>query len=100
MSCARSWPTSRATGACALLTSSPIGTLTTRDRYALVWPGFIDVDDCTLRMLAPKELGRGMAFADDYVVTGSKREQVAGYGNAVTPPVAEVLFSALVEILM
>lgn len=38
-----------------------------------------------------------MAFQPDYVVLGSKRERVKQYGNAVTPPVSEILMSALVE---
>lgn len=56
-----------------------------------------DVEDCLFRMLEPHEIAAGMAFHDDYQVVGNKRERVAGYGNAVTPPVAEVLVSALVE---
>jgi DNA (cytosine-5)-methyltransferase 1 len=78
--------------------TEPVGTLTTRDRYALVQPdGVPVVEECTFRMLAPREIAAGMAFAEDYQVTGTKREQVAGYGNAVTPPAAEVIVSALVE---
>jgi DNA (cytosine-5)-methyltransferase 1 len=38
-----------------------------------------------------------MGFAKNYQVKGSKRDLVRGYGNAVTPPAAEVLVSALVE---
>ena len=38
-----------------------------------------------------------MAFTPDYIVLGNKRQRVRQYGNAVTPPVAEVLMSALVE---
>ena len=38
-----------------------------------------------------------MSFADAYVVLGNKRERVRQYGNAVTPNVAEVIISALVE---
>jgi DNA (cytosine-5)-methyltransferase 1 len=38
-----------------------------------------------------------MGFAKDYWVKGSKRDQVRGYGNAVTPPAAEILVPALVE---
>lgn len=57
----------------------------------------IDVNDVLFRMLEPHEIGRGMAFADDYIVTGSKRDRVRQYGNAVTPPVAELIISALVE---
>jgi DNA (cytosine-5)-methyltransferase 1 len=74
----------------------PVGTLTTRDRYALVGGG-TPVEQCTFRMLATHEIAAGMGFAKDNRVKGSKREQVRGYGNAVTPPAAEVLVSALVE---
>lgn len=55
------------------------------------------VDDCLFRMLEPHEIHAGMAFTADYVVLGSKRQKVKQLGNAVTPPVAEVLFAALVE---
>lgn len=78
--------------------ADPVGTLTARDRYALV--GVADlpkVEDCTFRMLTPREIAAGMAFHPGYQVTGSRREQVAGFGNAVTPPAAEVLVAALVE---
>lgn len=76
----------------------PIGTLTTRDKYAVV-NGIddIDLDDVLFRMLEPHEIGRAMAFADGYTVLGNKRERVRQYGNAVTPPVAEIIVSALVE---
>jgi DNA (cytosine-5)-methyltransferase 1 len=91
----------------------PVGTLSTRDRYGLatgtqgipgtdvieINPEAIDqyVDDCLFRMLKPPEIGLAMAFFPTYVVLGNQREQVRQYGNAVTPPVAEVLYSALVE---
>nr|WP_234018572.1 DNA cytosine methyltransferase [Streptomyces sp. SID8377] len=68
----------------------------TRDRYALV-AGEIDVNDVLFRMLEPHEIGRAMSFHPDYVVLGSKRDRVRQYGNAVTPPVAEVILCALVE---
>ncbi|MCO6011451.1 DNA cytosine methyltransferase [Actinoallomurus purpureus] len=74
----------------------PIGTLSTRDRYALV-KGDVDINDVLFRMLEPHEIGRAMSFADQYVVLGNKRERVRQYGNAVTPNVAEVIVSALVE---
>jgi DNA (cytosine-5)-methyltransferase 1 len=76
--------------------SEPIGALTTRDRYALV-RGDLSIDDVLFRMLEPREIGRAMSFANDYVVLGNKREQVRQYGNAVTPNAAEVLVCALVE---
>jgi DNA (cytosine-5)-methyltransferase 1 len=78
--------------------NDPMGTLTTKDRFALV--GQVDapaVEDCTFRMLTPREIAAGMAFHPNYKVIGTGRDQVAGFGNAVTPPVGEVLFSALVE---
>lgn len=77
--------------------AEPVGTLTTRDRYALVGNTTTAVEKCTFRMLAPHEIAAGMGFAKDYKVKGSNRDQVRGYGNAVTPPAAELLISALVE---
>jgi DNA (cytosine-5)-methyltransferase 1 len=74
----------------------PVGTLTTRDRYALIGSD-TPVEQCTFRMLATHEIAAGMGFDKNYKVKGSKRDQVRGYGNAVTPPAAEVLMSALVE---
>ncbi|MFE4796212.1 DNA cytosine methyltransferase [Streptomyces sp. NPDC056708] len=76
--------------------SEPVGTLSTRDRYALV-RGQVNEDDILFRMLQPHEIGRAMSFADGYVVLGSKRDRVKQYGNAVTPNAAEVLLCALTE---
>jgi DNA (cytosine-5)-methyltransferase 1 len=87
-------------------TGEPAGTLTARDRYGLASSAAavgadevtaVDVDDVLFRMLRPPEIGRAMAFADAYVVLGTQREKVRLYGNAVTPPVAEVIIRALVE---
>ncbi len=72
-------------------------TLTTAGHQSLLDPSSLDVLDCLFRMLEPHEIGAGMAFLPTYVVLGSKRQRVRQYGNAVTPPVAEVLVSALVE---
>ena len=76
----------------------PMPTQTVRDRHALVEPA-IDVDDCGFRMFEPAEIGRGMAFADDYEVKGTKREKVKLYGNAVTPPVPAMVLERAVETL-
>lgn len=76
--------------------TEPSGAITTKDRYGLA-TGLIDVDDVLFRMLEPGEIGAAMAFLPDYLVLGNKREKVRQYGNAVTPPVAEVIISALVE---
>lgn len=76
----------------------PIGTVTAVDRHALV-QGQPKVDDCRFRMLQPHEVGRGMAFPDEYIVLGTKREQVRQYGNAVTPPVMKMLLNRCVQAL-
>lgn len=109
-------------------TSDPHGTLTTRDRYAFVVPlranntpkavtepydtfaasgnhhglaiaDAITVEDCLFRMLEPHEIARGMAFPHEYQILGNKREQVRQAGNAVTPPAARDLVSAVAESL-
>jgi len=69
-----------------------------RDRYGLVEPA-IEVDDCGFRMLEPHEIGRAMAFADDYIVLGNKRERVRQYGNAVTPPVMALILQRAIASL-
>ena len=57
------------------------------------------VEDCTFRMLEPREIAAAMAFAPGYRVLGSKRDQVRQLGNAVTPPAAEFLLRAVVASL-
>ena len=114
--------------------SEALGTLTTRDRYALVMrnneggaemstparepfrtlttmghqsviePGDLaaagaQVDDCLFRMLEPHEVAAGMAFPDNYLWDGTRRERVKMAGNAVTPPTARDLVGAVVEAL-
>lgn len=78
--------------------TDPAATVTTHDRQALIAPQ-IEVEDCFFRMLRPHEIGRAMAFPDDYVVLGNSREQVKQYGNAVTPPVMDFLTGAVMEAL-
>lgn len=89
--------------------SAPIGTLPTHDRYGLAHPEHagpevdvaaagIDTDDVLFRMLEPHEIAAAMAFEPGHRTTArSKRAKVRLYGNAVTPPVAELIGSALVE---
>jgi DNA (cytosine-5)-methyltransferase 1 len=77
----------------------PVATITPVDRHALVQPQELDIEDCYFRMLKPEEIQRGMAFSDDYVVLGTKREKVKQCGNAVTPPVAEWLFERILQAL-
>ncbi len=82
--------------------TEPLGTLTTRDRYGVAAPGGLtvelDLDDVLFRMLEPHEIAAAMAFEATYQTSAkSKRIKVRLYGNAVTPPVAELIGCALVE---
>ncbi|MFR9753919.1 DNA cytosine methyltransferase [Nocardia sp. 004] len=78
--------------------TEPMGAVTTRDRFALVETiTERDIDDVRFRMLEPHEIAAAMAFRSDYIVLGNKRQRVRQLGNAVTPPAAEILISALVE---
>ncbi len=74
----------------------PLGTVTTRDRFALVTPRGTYELDILFRMLKPRELARGQGFADDYRFVGSPKEAVHQIGNAVPVHTAEQLcFTAL-----
>ena len=77
--------------------TEPLRALTTAGHQSLLEPPTLSVMDCLFRMLEPHEIGAGMAFLPDYKVLGTKRQRVKQYGNAVTPPVAEVIIAALVE---
>lgn len=58
----------------------------------------IDIDDCTLRMLAVKEIQAGQAFAPDFTLLGNaKRDKVKMLGNAVPPPCSRDIAAALME---
>lgn len=76
--------------------SQPAPTFTAVDRCGVATPA-IDINDVLFRMLEPHEIAAAMAFLPGYIVLGNKRERVRQLGNAVTPPVAEILISALVE---
>jgi DNA (cytosine-5)-methyltransferase 1 len=72
----------------------PVDTVTALDRAGLV--GALEkltIEDLTFRMLAPHEIGAAMAFPGQYVVLGTNRDKMRQYGNAVTPPVMEMLLS-------
>ncbi|KAJ1684797.1 hypothetical protein LUZ63_020068 [Rhynchospora breviuscula] len=84
--------------------SEYLRTLTTKGHQSLLTPGDIEaaaaqVDDCLFRMLEPHEVGAGMAFDRDYIVLGTRRQQVKGYGNAVTPPAARDLVGCVAAAL-
>lgn len=78
-------------------TLDPLGTLTTLDRHALVTSvQQPTLEDCYFRMLQPAEIGRAMAFPETYVVLGNNRQKTKLYGNAVTPPVMQMILERCV----
>lgn len=80
--------------------TDPLGTVTSVDHVGLVQKlDGMSVEDLTFRMIRSHEVGRAMAFPDEYIVLGTERERVKQYGNAVTPPVMEMLVSRCMETL-
>lgn len=71
-----------------------------RATHYLAHPGTAPTaEDCGFRMLQPHEIGAAMAFPSSYKVLGTQREQVKQFGNAVTPPVMEILIKRCLEVL-
>lgn len=63
-----------------------------------------DIDNCRFRMFDLHEIAAAMAITEHpdgtkYIVTGNKRERMAQYGNAVTPPAMELLVSRVLEVV-
>lgn len=52
------------------------------------------IADIGLRMLEPRELARAQGFPDDYVIEGTKAQQIARVGNSVVPQIAAALVRA------
>jgi DNA (cytosine-5)-methyltransferase 1 len=79
--------------------NKPMHTVTTKDRFGLVMVEGTpyQIADIGLRMLTPRELARAMGFPDDYILTGSKTNQVAKIGNAVPPGMAKAIVGANVK---
>ena len=83
--------------------NSPLDTVTTKDRFALVTihgEEYI-ITDIKMRMLQPRELFNAQGFPEDYIIDHDdsgkpypKSKQTARCGNAVTPPVPEALVRA------
>lgn len=73
----------------------PLRTVTTVDRFAYVKPGGNDYE---MRMLQPPELGAAMGFPDNHIwVESTRRNRVKLIGNAVCPPMMQVVVKTLVE---
>lgn len=68
--------------------SRPVGTITTRDRWAIV-------DGDRMRMLSVEECRRAMGFPADYRLPQRQKDAMHMLGNAVCPPVARDVIHAL-----
>lgn len=92
--------------------TDPFGTLTSRDTTGMLnaqWTTQLDsltLEDCYFRMMNQHEIGRGCGFDVDFMdhkgtfkVWGSARDQVDGYGNAVSPQVGEWIANRLRAVL-
>lgn len=92
--------------------SDPLGTLTVHDTTALLsaeWTAALAelrLEDCYFRMMFHWEVGRGCGFDvdfpghhGDFIVWGSARAQVDGFGNAVSPQVGAWIGERLRAIL-
>ncbi len=76
----------------ASMMNEPIGTMTTKEKVTLVQGvSSLRIEDLYYRMLSPAEIGKAMAFPSTYKVLGTIKDQVRQYGNAVTPPVMQML---------
>jgi DNA (cytosine-5)-methyltransferase 1 len=92
--------------------SDPLGTLTAHDTTGLLmaeWRAQLSdlrLEDCYFRMMAAHEIGRGCGFDVDFpdyqgafIVWGSARDQVDGFGNAVSPQVGAWIGARLRAVL-
>lgn len=70
--------------------SRPVGTITTRDRWAIV-------DGDRMRMLSVQECRAAMGFPADYQLPPAAKDAMHMLGNAVVPPVARDLITAIRE---
>jgi site-specific DNA-cytosine methylase len=73
---------------------------------ALAGLAAVPLDNCYFRMLSAREVGRGCGFDVDFpgykgefIVWGSARDQVDGFGNAVSPAVGAWIGSRLRSVL-
>ncbi|GGM52262.1 hypothetical protein GCM10009006_36780 [Haloarcula argentinensis] len=78
--------------------ADPLGTVTSRDRFALcvpeLYPWGLDV---RYRMLQPRELKQAQGFPQDYEIRGNKTETTEQIGNAVPVTLAQRLVESLLS---
>ena len=81
----------------------PLGTVTTKDRFGLVYVEGkpYRIVDIGMRMLAPRELFNAQGFPSSYVIDPivngrplTKTAQVRAVGNSVCPPIAAAIVRA------
>lgn len=70
--------------------SRPLGTVTTRDRWAVI-------DDGRMRMLSVQECRQAMGFPANYLLPSSHKDAIHMLGNAVVPIVARDILKAILE---
>lgn len=70
--------------------SRPVGTITTRDRWAVI-------DGDRMRMLNVDECRRAMGFPEGYLLPERSKDAMHMLGNAVCPPVARDVIEAIRE---
>lgn len=68
--------------------SRPVGTITTRDRWAVI-------DGERMRMLTADECRAAMGFPADYLLPKTHKDAIHMLGNAVVPPVARDVIEAV-----
>lgn len=76
--------------------NEPCHTITTQDRFGLVTVECqrYQIADIGMRMLQPHELAKAQGLPDDYILQGTKTQQVKMIGNSVSPPPARALVEA------
>lgn len=84
---------------CTTHITESAGSVTTKERLALVNYQEPQIEDCYYRMLKPHEIKLAMAFGTDYKVLGSGKDQVKQLGNAVTPPAMQWLVEQVTKSL-
>jgi DNA (cytosine-5)-methyltransferase 1 len=70
--------------------SRPVGTITTRDRHAIV-------DGDRMRMFSAQECRAAMGFPAGYILPDNHTAAVHMLGNAVAPPAARDVITAMLE---
>ncbi|MFJ5646331.1 DNA cytosine methyltransferase [Streptomyces sp. NPDC093223] len=80
-------------------TDEPLTTIACKPHHSLVRTA-PEVDECTLRMLSPRELAQAQRFPADYILPDStQEEQILGVGNAVSVNAAH-FFGARVKAVL